>query len=290
MDILRLALERGRTAREAVDVSIAMLEEYGQGGPCCREDADWTYENSFLFADSEGAYVLETAGRSHWCWERVGAGQVRNISNGISIRSNWGGISKDIRNICLRNSWWDGVSDFDWKKAVASGGSVAGLQSYGREAAGQCHLQSIKEESIAMEENPPTFEHWVKRMVDILKDEDSGICFRDVHGFCSTGSQVSWIESPRNARHFFTGASDPLGGTPYKLFRFSDSTSDSDHGSNRLWDLWRRRTLSRLSLADDVKLDLKVLEDDGFSEHPSLSFADLISREVELIEQQKKSP
>ena len=85
MDILRLALERGRTAREAVDVSIAMLEEYGQGGPCCREDADWTYENSFLFADSEEAYVLETAGRSHWCWERVGAGQVRNISDPIQL-------------------------------------------------------------------------------------------------------------------------------------------------------------------------------------------------------------
>ena len=287
MDILRLALERGRTAKEAVEVSIALLETYGQGGPCCREDTDWTYENSFLFADSEEAYVLETAGRSHWCWERVGAGQVRNISNGISIRSNWGGISKDIQNISRQNSWWDGVSAFDWKKAVASGGSVAGLQSFGREAAGQRHLKSIKEESDTLE-SPPPFAHRVERMIDVLKDEDSGICFRDIYGFCSTGSQISWIQSPQNARHFFTGASDPLIGTPYKLFRFSDTPCDTDHGSNTLWDLWRQRTLSKLSLADKVKHDLKVLQDEGFSEHPSASFADLISREVELIGQETR--
>ena len=45
MDILRLALERGTSAKHAVEVCIHFLEEYGQGGPCCEEDKDWTYEN-----------------------------------------------------------------------------------------------------------------------------------------------------------------------------------------------------------------------------------------------------
>ena len=41
MDLLRLALERGRTAREAVRVCTGLLEEHGQGGPCA-EDDEWT--------------------------------------------------------------------------------------------------------------------------------------------------------------------------------------------------------------------------------------------------------
>ena len=41
MDLLRLALERSRTAREAVQVCTALLEQHGQGGPCA-EDDDWT--------------------------------------------------------------------------------------------------------------------------------------------------------------------------------------------------------------------------------------------------------
>lgn len=82
MDILRLALERGTSAKHAVDICIHFLETYGQGGPCSIDDQDWTYENSFLFADSNEAYVLETAGSRHWAYEQIKKGQYRNISNG----------------------------------------------------------------------------------------------------------------------------------------------------------------------------------------------------------------
>ena len=116
MDILRLALERGSTAKEAVEVCIHLLETYGQGGPCSQDDADWTYENSFLFADPNEAYVLETAGKNHWIWERIGPGEHKNISNGISIREDWGGISKDIQAVCKENGWWDGSSTKFGKK------------------------------------------------------------------------------------------------------------------------------------------------------------------------------
>jgi secernin len=34
MDYVRLALERSRTAREAVDIISNLLEQYGQGGEC----------------------------------------------------------------------------------------------------------------------------------------------------------------------------------------------------------------------------------------------------------------
>ncbi|MFM9709680.1 hypothetical protein, partial [Streptomyces galilaeus] len=34
MDLLRLGLERGSTAKEAMEMIIALLEEFGQGGNC----------------------------------------------------------------------------------------------------------------------------------------------------------------------------------------------------------------------------------------------------------------
>ncbi len=83
MDLLRLALERSTSAREAVEVMVTLLEEHGQSGPCSVEHRRFTYHNSFLVADRAGAIVLETAGR-HWATEDV-TGPARSISNGLTI-------------------------------------------------------------------------------------------------------------------------------------------------------------------------------------------------------------
>jgi secernin len=82
MDLLRLALERSRTAVEAVQTIVSLLEEFGQGGLCSLERAGFTYHNSFIVADPTGALVLETAGRHH-AVEMVRGG--RSISNGLTI-------------------------------------------------------------------------------------------------------------------------------------------------------------------------------------------------------------
>jgi secernin len=60
-----LALERSSTAREAVDTVTALLTKHGQGGPCCEDPSygQWTYDNSFLFADRNEAWAVETAGK-----------------------------------------------------------------------------------------------------------------------------------------------------------------------------------------------------------------------------------
>jgi secernin len=82
MDLLRLALERSRTATEAVEVIVALLEEHGQGGGCGHENRRFTYHNSFIVADPGGAIVLETAGKL-WATEEVRG--ARSISNGLTI-------------------------------------------------------------------------------------------------------------------------------------------------------------------------------------------------------------
>lgn len=83
MDLLRLALERTSTAHEAVGTIVELLERHGQGGSCSRAHPRFSYDNSFLVADPDGAVVLETAGRS-WVTEQV-TGPGRSISNGLTI-------------------------------------------------------------------------------------------------------------------------------------------------------------------------------------------------------------
>lgn len=83
MDLVRLGLERAATAEEAVQVIVTLLETHGQGGPCSHEHPGFSYHNSFIAADRDGAIVLETAGGN---WEtEVVTGAGRSISNGLTI-------------------------------------------------------------------------------------------------------------------------------------------------------------------------------------------------------------
>ena len=82
MDLLRLALERLRTAADAVQTIVKLLGEHGQGGGCKLESPGFTYHNSYIVADPRTAFVLETAGRHHAVEEIRGA---RSISNGLTI-------------------------------------------------------------------------------------------------------------------------------------------------------------------------------------------------------------
>ena len=89
MDLLRLALERSDSARSAVDVIIALLEQHGQGGNC-GFTKQFLYNNSFLVADSTDAWVLETVGKQ-WARKRVsGTGAISNL---LTIGSDWDELS-----------------------------------------------------------------------------------------------------------------------------------------------------------------------------------------------------
>ena len=80
MDMVRLALERCQTAREALELLIELLETYGQGGNC-GFDHKFYYDNAFLIMDRESLFVLETAGKQ-WTYKSVDAA---NISNRLSV-------------------------------------------------------------------------------------------------------------------------------------------------------------------------------------------------------------
>jgi len=81
MDLVRLALERAASAAEALAVMTALLERYGQGGSGHR-DAERPYWSSFLVADADEGFVLETSGTT-WMAEPVQ--RSRAISNRTTI-------------------------------------------------------------------------------------------------------------------------------------------------------------------------------------------------------------
>lgn len=81
MDLVRLALERGATAGEAVEVITTLLERYGQGGTG-HMGVERPYWSSFLVADPTRAWVVETSGRT-WAADEIV--RTRAISNRTSI-------------------------------------------------------------------------------------------------------------------------------------------------------------------------------------------------------------
>ncbi|MFQ5752944.1 MAG: C69 family dipeptidase, partial [bacterium] len=115
MDLLRLGLERGRSAEEVVLAITGLLEKYGQWGSAVQgQDHDQgSYENAFMIADGKEAWVLETSGR-RWVTERIDSG-IRSLSNEPTIRTRWTNASPDLKKFAQQNTWWkesDGKFDF----------------------------------------------------------------------------------------------------------------------------------------------------------------------------------
>ena len=135
MDLVRLGLERGRSAAAALAVMTELLEAHGQGGSG-QAHLDWPYHSSFLIADPGEAWILETSDR-RWAARRVGA--LGNVSNALGIGADWERGSEDVTGFAVAQGWWpsDG-GRVDFAAAYAEqgglGASVSGERR--RRAAG----------------------------------------------------------------------------------------------------------------------------------------------------------
>ncbi len=85
MDLVRLGLERARSAAEAVDVMTGLLEACGQGGIADAAHHE-AYDSSFLVADPTHAFVLDTAGSDYAIAPFPGG---TAISNQITVGTEW---------------------------------------------------------------------------------------------------------------------------------------------------------------------------------------------------------
>jgi secernin len=92
MDLVRLGLERGRTAEEALEVMTTLLDAHGQGGVGDQVHR-LSYWSSFLLADPTSAWILETSDRS-WAARPVAGGAA--LSNRLTLSRDWTRASADV--------------------------------------------------------------------------------------------------------------------------------------------------------------------------------------------------
>jgi secernin len=115
MDFIRLALERAKTAFEALQVITQLLEKHGQGGSCGFTHPFY-YHNSYILADPKEAWVLETAGQQ-WVAEKVKS--TRSISNAASIGSEWDLASADLVRYAVERGWCKSREDFHFARCYS---------------------------------------------------------------------------------------------------------------------------------------------------------------------------
>jgi dipeptidase len=92
MDLVRLGLERARSAEEALDTLVDLLTTHGQGGiaDAAHQSA---YDSSFLIADPGQAFVLDTSGTD---FAAAPFPRGTAISNRLSVGSGWTRGSPDL--------------------------------------------------------------------------------------------------------------------------------------------------------------------------------------------------
>ena len=227
MDLVRLGLERGATAAEAVEVIAALLGTHGQGGGCGHEDRSFTYHNSFLVADPAAAFVLEAAGR-RWQVERVTG--ARSISNGLTLP---GMVSESdrLRTLvsCCRTR--RARTEAAARRATTAADLMAALRDHGKRAAPRYRL---------------------------LSGAMAAPCMHAGGLVAASQTTASWVAElrPGASRHWVTATAAPCVGL-FKPVRVAEpldlGPAPNDHADGAsLW--WRHERLHRLVLRDPVRL------------------------------------
>jgi len=101
MDMIRLALERTKTSKEALHFIIDIIESHGQGGNGSYEHR-LLYSNSFIIADPQEAWVLETAGK-HWVAKKIES--IYSISNALTIDDDWDLASESVEKLAKNSNF-----------------------------------------------------------------------------------------------------------------------------------------------------------------------------------------
>lgn len=259
MDLLRLTLERARSAEQGVTVLTDLLEAHGQGGDH-GPFGEFRYHNSYLLADEREAWILETAGE-WWAAVCVERG-VASISNGLTI-ADPDRASDGLREYAVEAGYWDGEGQFDF--ATAYGDPVRTRvsrcrrrQARSRQLLSRWAGDLTEVDLMGVLRDHGTDEPSLTDRLRSLVDGDAppaslgSICMHAGGLFSdqSTGSMVSRIgDAPT---HWLTGTSAPCTGI-FKPFYLGagevptqgDPETGSADGSS-LW--WRHERLHRAVL------------------------------------------
>ncbi len=235
MDLLRLALERAATARDAVETIGVLLETHGQGGGCGHEDRAFTYHNSFLVADPRGAFVVETAGRR---WQAQAVTRAAAISNGLTL-PGIAAESSPLETFVSACRARRALTLAAAQRATSVADLFAALRSHG---------------------DSPTPRY------RLLNGAMSAPCMHAGGLVASSQTTASWVAelTPTRIRHWVTGTAAPCTSLfkPVDLHTPLDIGAPTDRADDHsLW--WRHERLHRLVLRDPSLLTLYTADRDA---------------------------
>lgn len=250
MDLLRLALERSKTAFEAVTTITSLLEKYGQGGEG-GYTRHATYHNSFIIADPTNAFVLETAGK-FWISEKVTS--IRTISNCLTIGNEYHTIHPDLLEYAINKGYCKDETDFHFANNFNTKFMTWAAMGNKRRA---CTLNDLSKNRGKLKVH-----HFMKALRSHNSDKTfnpakSSMAMPCVHASSfltptqSTASQVSKISQDKTL-NWFTGTSSPCTSI-FKPFILSIKNYNSEplagdklFSDNSLW--WQHERVHRLVL------------------------------------------
>lgn len=119
MELVRIALERATTADAAVELMTDLLERHGQWGAGTVSDSrvEAAYDNSYLVADKDRVWVLETLGR-RWAAREV-TEPSWSLSNEPTIRHSWDNSAVDLVPHVVASGWAPSPDRLDFAETIA---------------------------------------------------------------------------------------------------------------------------------------------------------------------------
>ncbi len=203
MDLLRLGLERGESALHALEVIVDLMDQFGQGGNCA-ENTTMNYHNSYILADKNEAWVLETAGK-YWVADKVTNG-TRSISNNLSITGKGDLRHPEVVKYMLDGGKIQSEEEFNFKELFSPEENTSSISPLSREGRVR-HLCKVH-----------TGKFDIESAKSILRDHEGDICW---HGeFETRGSQISTLAD--DSAHWFIEGPFPCQ-QEYKSFKFTEA-------------------------------------------------------------------
>jgi len=273
MDLLRLALERSRTARQALETIIELLEEYGQGGNCGYRQK-LLYMNSFLIADPQEAYVLETV-KSWWAWKRVE--DVWSISNIISLERDFDTCSPGLIENAVKKGYCKSEADFNFRRCYSDKIMTWGARGAPRQARSREMLLQKKGLLVTADLMAILRDHGGR--TDWTPDKSGGtVCMHAADKLIRRSQSVcSMVAKLSNKAqvYYTTGAANPCISPYYPIF-FPDTVNppgylegSADYDAKSFW--WECEKLHRQALwhfkdaLNAIQLQIKEYEDEMIS-------------------------
>jgi len=260
MDLLRLALERCKTAREALDLITALLQHYGQGGNCGYEKPFY-YHNSFLIADPRSAWVLETAGR-YWAAQEVK--DIRVISNRLSIGKDYDLAHPGLVKNAVDKGWCKSEADFDFARCYSNRLITFFSGSGNRSSISSCRLEQEKGDITlqTMKEIMRTHEEAAEGR-QFSRPALNSVCMHAgfLFGDHTTGSYAAHLQGDRHT-YLVTGGSTPCLAL-YKPFWLIDGENFSfgEDEEDKALRFWLKRERLHRAVLENKLPDLQVYLD-----------------------------